>query len=868
MPQVFNGIGTWYWGQRNIRTRRGRCEHCGGLSDLRSYDSTLFFVVFFLPILPLKRVRVTNQCAACKRHRVANLKEWNTARDNTVGPALAACRQHPSDPALAENAIGAAVAFQDEPAFLDVASLVSEPLGQNAAMQHLLGSAHAFFGHKDLAEISYRTSLDIKEDPEVSLTLGAHLLRTGQPQEGWELVRAQLAPGDSEKAGYAYLAAASFQSQGLHAEALEVIDHAASLDPHIAKDKDFKRLRRASQKRLHTNKKVPSPLMESGGGKAPRERPLLARIPLVIPVLLLLGAIAIYLSVAFYRGKHQTVFLVSGMHSAVTGTLGNKSFKLAASGHTRVQVPQGDLLLSINTPGAAIPPRTLSIRTPFWTRPFTHATIVVNPDQLALIQWEETTYVPQGQTAPAGSVRFHAGEPLYTFTDIDYEFQDFPSQLSVSRKSGQLRKHRVGSLSNLRIDETLRIIAGEVGESAAMHWVEHAAAVDPHNSDALHFAAALFPPQQALDILAPHLRARPVLVDAHRAYQTVMEREHPDHDLVGEYRKHLAAEPNDPGLAYLLGRVVTSGDERGELYQKAANGANPCPRAFGAIAFRCYYRAQFEDGLDAVRKGLGHLPNDMSMRSLEYDMLLALGRYDEILNRPELAAGLDAMPPRDATSKALILAAAAPDGVANWITRYEMGMRRTWGVPDGAIWRECTEALAAYVNNDPAPLARLSTRPAPLDPDVLLSLELGAIVFSSHMVSGDLAAAAKDVEGPPSINGAESHLMLYIAAALAGENDLAAAQRSLAVQCLALGDRDDKRISHWLDGNTTPVAADLTELAIDTSWMPLVLTAIGIHCPAVREPAFSRAAKLNFDKQFPHHLVAKALKKTDWPGAK
>ena len=39
----------------------------------------------------------------------------------------------------------------------------------------------------------------------------------------------------------------------------------------------------------------------------------------------------------------------------------------------------------------------------------------------------------------------------------------------------------------------------------------------------------------------------------------------------------------------------------------------------------------------------------------------------------------------------------------------------------------------------------------------------------------------------------------------------------------------------------------------------LVLTAIGLHEPALRAAAFARARQCNFSREFPHHLVAAAL---------
>ena len=64
MPTVINGIGTWYYGKRRIHSRKGTCESCGRQADLVSFDTTLFVVVVFVPVIPLQRKRILNQCSA------------------------------------------------------------------------------------------------------------------------------------------------------------------------------------------------------------------------------------------------------------------------------------------------------------------------------------------------------------------------------------------------------------------------------------------------------------------------------------------------------------------------------------------------------------------------------------------------------------------------------------------------------------------------------------------------------------------------------------------------------------------------------------------------------------------------------------
>ena len=84
MPTTINGIGTHYYGKRNLQTRQGTCEHCHGQGQLSSYETRLWFVVLFIPVIPLGRKQIIDQCRFCTRHRAASLGEFQRAGEQAV----------------------------------------------------------------------------------------------------------------------------------------------------------------------------------------------------------------------------------------------------------------------------------------------------------------------------------------------------------------------------------------------------------------------------------------------------------------------------------------------------------------------------------------------------------------------------------------------------------------------------------------------------------------------------------------------------------------------------------------------------------------------------------------------------------------
>lgn len=145
MPTVINGIGTWYYGRRRIHTRTGTCEFCGNEAALQSFDTTLFFVVLFVPVIPLTRKRILEQCSACQKHRVLGLRKWEEAKVADGAVVIDQLEQNPSDRAAIASAIAFAQTYQDEPLFDQIVAPAAAEHKNDAAIQAQLAGAYSYF---------------------------------------------------------------------------------------------------------------------------------------------------------------------------------------------------------------------------------------------------------------------------------------------------------------------------------------------------------------------------------------------------------------------------------------------------------------------------------------------------------------------------------------------------------------------------------------------------------------------------------------------------------------------------------------------------------------------------------------------------
>src|SRR4028119_1915496 len=112
MPTTYNGIGTHYYGKKNRSERTAACGFCHRVGNLQSYDTRLWFVIVFIPVIPLGRKRIIDLCPHCTRHMAADADSYEQARQLQTSGSLERFRREPS-PEAALEAHGQLLAFHD-----------------------------------------------------------------------------------------------------------------------------------------------------------------------------------------------------------------------------------------------------------------------------------------------------------------------------------------------------------------------------------------------------------------------------------------------------------------------------------------------------------------------------------------------------------------------------------------------------------------------------------------------------------------------------------------------------------------------------------------------------------------------------------
>lgn len=832
MPTVVNGIGTWYYGKKRIHRLKNVCSFCNRTAELESYDTTLYFVIAFIPLVPLGRKRILEQCPACQKHRVVSLDKWEATKAQDLARLLDELRANPDDRATIQSAIALATFYQDEVLFDKLAPALAGHRLDDAAIQAQLGAAYSYFARRQEAEAAFRASLAVQDDPAVREQLALNLLRQHRPEEASPYLRHILDERLSDRAGMIYLLVEGYQAEGMHQEALELMDRRDSVFPELAFTKEYKAQRKISQRYQHSGKKIRSAFLSESGKAGYREGGRMANVPRLIAPVLLLGFLCWYLGAALWMGQARQVYLVNGWSQAYTVAVNGHEQVLQPGVATPLRVPEGEVAIEFRDPKVGLEPDRCRIDTPFWTRPFRSDTVVINPDRLAVVVWEQSVYsnVPRPAHEPP---RFHLGDICYSFRGIDYEFSSFPATLQA-KKGQTITKTRVTLMPNLASEARLALAGHVLGEKGQLAYAQRMLRLDPTDLYALYWVLAKLGTGEAIAFLKPHLSDRPVLVEWHRAYQYFMEKEHPERDLRPEYQQLVADTNRNPDAIYLLARLQDL-DEAEPLLAQAAGATPPSVAALHALGFRDLAQGRFAEALGWMEKAIQLSPNNPAVQR-DYDSaLLAAGRYDRLLE--ELRTRPHPLGPSLPVLTERLHALAAKGDQAGARATIEEAVQSFQGPendPIRPVVRASLEMVLRCRENDVAGFLKLAAQV----PDY------GR--FEPALLQGKLQQAADAVDRTKDDQAISQCALLYLAALQGGDAKLAEQQWQPLLACLEKANRYTRQLSAMLTGRQPLNTGLIRRLPIEPRQKRVLLAVVAKRYPDQAKELLPLARSLNF----------------------
>ncbi len=848
MPYTLNGIGTWYYGKRNLFTYYGTCSQCGHRGELRAYDTTLFFVVVFIPLIPLGAKRIIDECPHCQRHRAMALKDYERARRQDLAAAVQEWQNQPASAEAATKVVSLAVGYRDPENFRLVAGPVENRFPADAAVLGLLASAHEFFGGEVEGERCWRKALALGPSDDVREALAANLCRQKRPDEAAPLLAPIVTQRQVGRIGLLYLAVESFQAIGRHKEALAFLEQIVQLAPAQADDKAHRRYVKLSQKHQATGKALASPVLapartELRGGwrwRAPR----LIAAGLVLLVVSTVG-------IGFWKKNRSVeVWLVNGTSARQSILIDEHAYELSRYSHRPVRLAYGRHRVAARPQPPGQPPFDYELGGSWLERTFGSTTHILNPDRCGLLLRETVIYTnekkPPAQPPEPVPPQLWVGETSYRLQGVNDVFTRPPAKITMSEHRSVENRYVLDQWRPPGELDAYQAIAEDKGPAAALAFLRQQTAWDPGNENWPGLLATMGDVTQALAAVRGWLAVRPVVVGAHRVYQSLTERADPGHDLAAEYRVLSEAEPDNQALRYLWGRVIADPAESARLLAASEEGPKPLGWGHYALAFSSAAAGHFEEAMARLTNALRVLSDS---RDLRPQLLQATGRYGELLQQVQAARSADD-PLRHVHTELLCLQRLGRSNDVQTRIRLALSSAEKMARADQlAPLRASLEATCAAAREDWTGFARHMAQTGPIG------------VYVAALVRGDLAGAEK------AWAALEKHVDSWVSEAtlalVAGQRGEAAAATRHAEQArahLERGGEEERRVARWLAGQgPAPTPLELEQLAVWPDEKRLMLALLGQQRADLRVAAYALARRLNYEVDYRQALIARSV---------
>jgi tetratricopeptide (TPR) repeat protein len=557
MPTTYNGIGTHYYGKKNLQKRQGTCAHCGRAVELSSHDTRLWFVIFFIPIIPLGRKRIVDQCPACTWHYALDLDKWETAKQLEISGALDKFRADPT-PEAAIEAHQRLVHFHQTTEAAEFRAMMKTKFADNAKVHAYLGAVLEHLGQATEAAESYRRALELRPDlPEARVGVAEAQIREKRLDEARALLDFLEKPGASQLYSLAPLEtlALGFQQAGRHEEALQLFGQLIGALPALANHAAFRKNVEKSEKAMQRQATI-LPARKFSWKRLWRTDPTAPGPQLTwkglawVGVLIALGLFIAVLCNEYIR-RHRTLHVINGLGQPAAVNVRGVGEVTVRTGMETLTLAEGNHHVSIQT-GSEVEELDFEVRSSYWGRWFDDPIWVINVRGAAILMVTTAIY---SQDSPAPSVSFRFGQTAEYFPNITHPFKELPESL-------QMKSHESRTLTQLERfpgepSELVNYLHGRGQASEAWRLAESQLRLRPDDIDLVQAYVGSVHAQgqteRADKFLAAGLTNRPIAIEWHRAYQALKRDRARDARLAAEYDQQLQADPGNSALLYLRG---------------------------------------------------------------------------------------------------------------------------------------------------------------------------------------------------------------------------------------------------------------------------------------------------------------------------
>ena len=850
MPGTVNGIGTTYRGKKNLGRRTGVCEKCHRQVELESYETRLYWVFVFLPVIPLERKQIVDYCPICTAHRAIPLHQWQAVTREAIDEAARAAAEKPDDVDAALELHGTLVSFGRHEEAARVADTLARNFPDNLEVQIHLGSWHAQSGREHEADACFDKALSLDpHDLAARRAVGVGCIERGDLARARELLAFMEKKCPEQDPGVLVLLADAFGARGDHQQAMELYEVVLRAFPGLGGDRRLRKRIAKSEAAL-------------GRGESILPKLPLYRRPAFLAAALAVVAVAGVMLYHHFLGAKPLV-VVNGLAVPVDVTFDESDgpYTVAAGSRQTVRLGLGSHQAVVARPDAGDETVDFDMQAGFFERFSSKKIFVLNVAGAADFLWEKSIYT-KGPAADAPPIyRIHYGQKFLVFDDVDYSFDEqFPAKVEGPEHSTRLAKTRV-SILQAPPAAVLTLFPDGTPPQELLKFAEHHLAINPAEEMLVQFYAAISSGvgQEApcRDFLQTRLDYRPVAVEWHRMYQELCKTTGSDEGLPAAYDRMLQDAPNDSALLYLRGRIEPDGAAASRYFDRsiAADPSNPYPRL--AKAYQLASRGDFAAARGPAAEACRLKPGSISMTQVFAEIRLALGEYEAL--EAELRAQQQEAPTGLALQEDLLVVLAAAgkldeagqahrayaQSVAKQVA--QSGMRQ-----DPKQRGILSEMTLAYLRDDMAGYLRNAKKLT----DATAS---ATTACAAHLELDRPAEAEEAFAQVPKAHKPLYALLLSLAWKQQGDQAKADRWRQAAIEQFRAGSADHRHLAALLAKGDDLQPAEIDNVDIQRRLKAAALVALADRSPSHRTQLLRKAAKLNLVGLFPHRFLKRTI---------
>ncbi len=853
MPTTINGVGTHYYGKSNRSTRQGQCHSCGRVATLESYDTRLWFVVIFIPIIPLGRKRITDKCSSCSRHFAAPLGQWEDARQLTTSGTLAEFTAHPT-PENAERHHRGLLQFQQHE---------EADAFRKEALKHFTTSAplHTYFAQVQLqlgrlAEAGqlFEKALELnRELPAARAGMALLHIQSGNLEAATELVEHLRAPGAAQLHDISLLEnlALAWQKKGRHAEALGEFGVLMRELPSLGEHRGFRKMVGVSEKAL----KKPS-----GESVLPKMNFSLTRLwqeyrtTCLIALLVVLGTVGSLIH-NHHQAGHMPLHVVNAYPTVLRLSIDGGAVIFAPPGHTRLSISEGAHVMSVS--GAVTETIHTNIQRGFFERWVNDDAWVLNPGGQAILLEETIYYVKDGAQPPESRPVFLTSQRVLVRQDIDYPFVEPPKELRVPEGESYVASTTL-SLRPDGAQDVVEVLTSTGQTATALQFCEQGVIDGTGSDDLLAAYADLATDEKTrariLRNFQVQVKKRPVRVALHRLWQTLQgDSGRANSETLAEYESMANAAPEDAALLYLRARIEPDPTRQAAMLEKCTGMANAPAWAWYARGVDHATAGDWKTALPMLEKATTLEPGSSQFRERLHDAQRSLGIWEPLLKDLQTVARLQ---PQHFGAHLDLVEAHAMKGDEKIAPIVAMNYKlRIKPLPGSSKTVQEFDLLTSELLGQPEPMLKLaaSTTASAVTPELVSS----AMVMARRWSDLDALISKQTAE-----DAVGNDPLFLLAAALGAQMDKqpahATAWEARAIGHISAIDDETGSIATALKSSTPPAPVSLQLSHIQLHRQAVIWAWLAQKHPSQRSTYATLARAFNYRGYFPHRVVRAA----------